>query len=433
MDQNPVIRFIRNYRHGISNTYQNASYSIRIKSTSLFYSILSLSVILPLLLLGNILENANSPNLLILFIAIGIGLLCFAMVSLQKGHYHPAVALTLLSMVCSLIGYIILDDIIHQKIDFVHTLYLSFPIIFFQALFGSSKRFFILPLVFIAFAAASYQLIRDYLSPQFQKVMQGFQTDYFFAMSGACVIGYLSIKINRTIIRKLEERNEIIRAEMTERKLLEREMVQANENIRRKIGHELHDDLGQILIGIDMRNKVLEDNLNKESGENYELARKNSQLIETMISKMRKLSKGMGLLDLNRETFYSALHNLVSFTEETFNVDCKLDFGEETAVAVEDDLTAIQLYHIAQEAINNAIRHGKAKKITVSLATINDRMKISIRDDGVSFDSRSLQTIGSGLKIMAHRANLINGCFSIERGESGGTVVSCAIPTHAAN
>ena len=85
------------------------------------------------------------------------------------------------------------------------------------------------------------------------------------------------------------------------------------------------------------------------------------------------------------------------------------------------------LYRIAQEAISNAIKHGKAMNIIVQLESLGDGIRLSVKDDGVGLPHLPPKNAGMGLRIMAHRANMIGAVFSAQRDDSGGTLVSCIL------
>ena len=88
---------------------------------------------------------------------------------------------------------------------------------------------------------------------------------------------------------------------------------------------------------------------------------------------------------------------------------------------------ATQLYHIAQEAITNAIKHSQARTIRVTLVTDESTIKLEIRDDGIGISKESARPDGMGLRIMSYRAGLIGGKLDLSRDESGGTLVSCLV------
>jgi len=100
---------------------------------------------------------------------------------------------------------------------------------------------------------------------------------------------------------------------------------------------------------------------------------------------------------------------------------------------IHDDAAATHLYRIAQEAVRNALQHGKPKRIGVTLAERGGQVTLTVEDDGVGLPESTAKSDGLGIRIMAHRAAMIGGTFAIEPGPTGGTIVTCSIPAGAAN
>jgi signal transduction histidine kinase len=98
-------------------------------------------------------------------------------------------------------------------------------------------------------------------------------------------------------------------------------------------------------------------------------------------------------------------------------------------VLLEDNLTAMHLYRIAQEAVTNMLKHGRAKRITLHLACNDHALALKIQGDGESIQLRTAeQSTGLGLRIMRYRASLLNGTLNIAPADGGGTCVTCAVP-----
>jgi signal transduction histidine kinase len=96
-------------------------------------------------------------------------------------------------------------------------------------------------------------------------------------------------------------------------------------------------------------------------------------------------------------------------------------------VLIHDAATSGHLYRIAQEAISNAVKHGKAKNIVISLETRDDGISLQVKDDGVGLPDLPPKNRGMGLRIMAHRASMIGAEFGARRDDAGGTVVWCVL------
>ena len=115
---------------------------------------------------------------------------------------------------------------------------------------------------------------------------------------------------------------------------------------------------------------------------------------------------------------------------KVFRVDCR--FLAKGTVPVADQGSAIHLYRIAQEAVSNAIRHGKARRIRIQLGTEDGRVGLTVRDDGIGIPRKLPRQKGMGLPIMQYRAEVMGGSLAVQRKPGGGTTVVCAVPQGAA-
>ena len=109
----------------------------------------------------------------------------------------------------------------------------------------------------------------------------------------------------------------------------------------------------------------------------------------------------------------------------TANVACTVDC--DGADRVSDPAVAAHLYRIAQEAVTNALKHGKARNISIRLSSDGGLVRLSVRDDGVGLPETFDEKKGMGLRTMRYRANVIGAAFRVAPGLGGGTVVECAL------
>ncbi len=183
--------------------------------------------------------------------------------------------------------------------------------------------------------------------------------------------------------------------------------------------------IGKQLTGIAFMMEVLGKKLSDKSlTEQMSYAEKINERVGQAVEKTRKLARGLHPVDFDRNGLVSALQELAANTEELFGISCSLKCDQ--TVSVEDVSTAINVYRIAQEAITNAVKHGKATKITMDLAPHDDRLILTVENDGLEFPSGPTQNGGMGLKIMHHRAEVIDGSLHVCQGTDGGTIVACA-------
>jgi signal transduction histidine kinase len=234
----------------------------------------------------------------------------------------------------------------------------------------------------------------------------------------------------RSMQNELEERvrrrTASLRDEMAERQRLEGEILEISENERRAIGRDLHDSLGQHLTGAALAGQVLEEKLAAKSLAETGDARHLVGLIEEAIELTRQLARGLHPVEMQADGLMNGLRDLAAITTDRFKVPCS--FACEPPVLIDDSTVSSHLYRIAQEAVTNAVKHSNAKNISLALIRTGNGIRLTIEDDGVGVPDPLPRTDGMGLRILAHRANIISGTFDISRRESGGTKVSCDVP-----
>jgi PAS domain S-box-containing protein len=214
--------------------------------------------------------------------------------------------------------------------------------------------------------------------------------------------------------------------DISERKRLEKTILQISEREQRRIGQDLHDGLGQHLTGIAFMSKVLEQRLSENSiPESFDAA-KIVQLVNDAIRRTKELSKGLLPVVSVAHGLMSALRQRAGEVEDLFQIRCHFECEE--PVLIEDVNVATHLYHIAQEAVNNGIRHGKSKNIVISLARKNGTGILTIRDDGDGFPAKQASQPGVGLSIMSYRADLVGGSLKVLPNEGHGVTVTCMFP-----
>ena len=151
-----------------------------------------------------------------------------------------------------------------------------------------------------------------------------------------------------------------------------------------------------------------------------------SQLVQQATDQARALAKGLHPLGLDEESLMSALQELAANTEHLFGISCT--FKCERLVPIHDTETAVHLYRIIQEAATNAIRHGRARNIEIELTAAGDMSTLTVANDGIALSAEQPDNTGMGLKIMHHRAEMIEGMLDIGTSETEGTVVTCTFP-----
>ena len=208
--------------------------------------------------------------------------------------------------------------------------------------------------------------------------------------------------------------------DMSEQHKLQREILEIPVSEQRRIGQELHDGLGQQLTGLGMLATSL---LNKASKPEHELATRLARGLQEAISQVRALSRGLMPVDIDAEGFTSALEILVTEIRAQSSIPVFLTVNER--FRIRDSSNALHLYRIAQEALNNAIKHADASRIEISIGLAGDRGCLAIHDNGTGCKHSAQTSDGLGLRIMQHRCGLIDAEFEIRSTPEQGTEIRC--------
>ena len=209
------------------------------------------------------------------------------------------------------------------------------------------------------------------------------------------------------------------------RKRLEQEILNISEREQRRIGRELHDSIGQQFTGIAFMMKVLEQKLTDKLTDEAADAAEIKRLVNQAMDQTRGLAKGLHPIDLDAGSLVAALQELAATTEKMFGVRCALI--DDGPVDIDDAEVATHLYRITQEAITNAIKHGKAKNIRVELACKANETVLTVANDGLPFPEQfEARGTGMGLQIMDHRADIIGASLDVRKAAKDGTIVTCS-------
>jgi PAS domain S-box-containing protein len=220
----------------------------------------------------------------------------------------------------------------------------------------------------------------------------------------------------------------VLLRDITDHKRLESEILAISDREQRRIGQDLHDGLCQHLSGIGLMSEVLEKQLAPrspvEAGRIGEIAAH----VREVIIQARQMARGLSPVTLESEGLMSALKELAGDSRKMFGVAC--EFECDSPVLIDDQAAATHLYRIAQEALTNGIKHGKASRIVLELARRNGRLVLSVSDNGLGLPPGAPAGRGMGLWIMRSRAGMIRGEISVENQAAGGVRVTCSIPLH---
>ncbi len=211
---------------------------------------------------------------------------------------------------------------------------------------------------------------------------------------------------------------------------LEREIIAISEREQRRIGQDLHDGICQYLAALGCAAASLESDLRQRNLDaEARVAGDLAKFLQNAVIQTRDLARGLVPLRLDESGLAVALENLADSVTRLQGIPCTFDFNG--SLAAFDERRAMHLYRIAQEAINNATKHGRASRIALSLQANGNATTLSITDDGVGISKTQTSKDGIGLGIMNYRARLTGGELQIDEPEHGGTVVSCVLANHA--
>jgi signal transduction histidine kinase len=238
------------------------------------------------------------------------------------------------------------------------------------------------------------------------------------------------VEISALLVKEADSAPEVesVARDITERKRLEREILQISNREQRRIGHDLHDGVCQQLAAIAYRVDMLADQLQeKKLGESSEAERIGSLLNEAM-AQTRSVARGLFPVRLEEEGLVSALEEVANNATRMFRIRC--DFACAVPEPKLETNAALHLYYIAQEAVLNGAKHGNASAISVAIARQQERFTLTVQDNGRGFDLAEGHSGGMGIRIMRYRAQMIGATLDLKSRPGQGTQITCVF--HAA-
>jgi len=227
-------------------------------------------------------------------------------------------------------------------------------------------------------------------------------------------------------------RSLVVLQDVSERKQLERAILQAVNREQYRIGNDLHDGLGQELTGIALMLRGLAGRLTGEYPPILPEIEGITRLVSSAIESTRALARGLSPVNLERGGLQDALESLAMHATELYGVPTVFTHRVPANRPLNPEL-ANHLYRIAQEAVRNAVRHGQARSIRLHLSAVRAKVRLAITDDGIGLPPEAMDAAGMGLKIMRYRARILGGEVSFEVAEPNGTRIVCECPFEAAH
>ncbi len=213
--------------------------------------------------------------------------------------------------------------------------------------------------------------------------------------------------------------------DITHRRELEQEILRIGDEERRRIGQDLHDELGQMLTGIGLMTQNVARRLAARDEPEADDVQEITRFIREADEYARTLARGLVPVELDGHGLPAALMRLASNASTLFGIKCSFNKAGPTDYI--EPSSGMHLYRIAQEALSNAARHGNATHVRIELSQNVERIRLRIEDNGTGFSKDWESKGGSGVRIMKYRANIIGGSLDITESLSGGTAVGCTI------
>ncbi len=214
--------------------------------------------------------------------------------------------------------------------------------------------------------------------------------------------------------------------DVSERNMLENEMAKISSHEQERLAHELHDHLGAYLAGIAFRFKMLSEQLKQQNIQQAETASELVGQVNDAINQVRNFARMLAPVDLVTGGLSAGLRELGREINSVFGIEIAVIIGDNIPVIGHEQ--SMQLYRIAQESTRNAINHGRAKNVEISLDMLGDYMVLTVASDGQYWQPEMHRSEGMGIRIMRHRAESMGGVFFIEVSQDGKCCVSCRIP-----
>jgi len=214
--------------------------------------------------------------------------------------------------------------------------------------------------------------------------------------------------------------------DVTEQKELEKELLRIADEEQQRLGRDLHDGLGQHLTGIALLSSTLQSRLRNKELPEADQAKIITEHVQEAISQTRALSQGLCPVQLEKYGLQTALEGLVHNMRMLHEINCRLHCDSEQPI--HDQSVAIHLYRITQEAINNALKHGGATEIDLTLKLDGMENQLVIEDNGTGFTLDETKRESMGLRLMHYRAGMIGGNLRIKSIQGKGTRVECFFP-----
>jgi PAS domain S-box-containing protein len=235
----------------------------------------------------------------------------------------------------------------------------------------------------------------------------------------------VKLEISARIIEQNGRNVEVegIARDITERRRLERELLEVSNREQRRIGHDLHDGVCQQLAAITYLVDILGDRLQEQGAPESVEAERIGNLINEANAQARSVARGLFPVRLEEHGLVLALEELAASASTRYRITCRF-VCQVTSIKVDSEVE-LHLYYIVQEALLNAVNHGKATSVIVTLVADGDRLKLTVQDNGAGFTASNSGRSGMGIRIMRYRAKVIGATLDLQSQLNQGTQITC--------
>ncbi|MCW1914057.1 sensor histidine kinase [Luteolibacter sp. GHJ8] len=298
--------------------------------------------------------------------------------------------------------------------------------------------FYLLPVLLVSRHAGFLATVICALAATLMSLVANYSSDYRDGApwvpygNAALRLGVMSLMIwlvrslralNDSLDQRVRDRTSRLQAEVKARLKLENRIIEARESEQARIGQDLHDGLCQHLVATAFSAGMLQRKLQESGTPGADDAGEIVSMIDESITQARDLAKGLYPVPLEEEGLETALRALAANTEKRTGVKCVVTGdGPPSQLPIE---VAIHLYRIAQEALNNALKHAEAERIEIRLESSRESFDLMVEDDGRGINADESNGGGMGLHIMEYRARAIEAALSVSKGKTGGTRIRC--------
>lgn len=213
--------------------------------------------------------------------------------------------------------------------------------------------------------------------------------------------------------------------DVTEKREIQRRLISIIDEERKRISHDLHDELGQNLTALGFLVESVRQKLAAESEEFAPKLAEIANLIQVSQRQTRTMSRVLSPVEIDRNGLITSIETMAANVKQVYGLDCAIDIDGDCTI--DDNSIATNLYYIVREAVNNSLKHGKPGAISVRLYSDEDFMYIEVHDNGSGMASETSGG-GMGLKIMKYRAEIIGAIFNYGNCDGGGFSIFVRMP-----